>query len=423
MKGMFKDLPVVRTLTHMFAPRLSRIVSNGSTWAACAAAFLVCAFLGACSGGLNGVLGADDGPAAVTGAVPGSTIGQGAVKVALLLPLSASGQGGVAAQALRNAAELAYSEFNNPDMTILVKDSRGTAEGARAAAQAAIADGAELIIGPLFAAEVQAAGEVAKAAGKPVIAFSTDANVASRGIYLLSFMPETEVNRIVSFAVQQRRRSFAAFVPDTPYGHLAEAAFRTAAAAHNAQVGIVEAYPSETVRIREGARRVAALASGNDPQVDTIFLPDGGASVAAAAQALRAAGVNGAKVKLIGTGVWNDPQVLAQPALQGGWFAAPDVAGFNAFAQRYATRFGSQPTRIASLGYDAVSLAAALVRTQGSERFSEKVLTNASGFAGVDGVFRFLPNGTNERALAVLEIRNGAAVTVSPAPRELKPES
>ena len=148
-------------------------------------------------------------------------------------------------------------------------------------------------------------------------------------------------------------------------------------------------------------------------------MPDSGDSLIAVAQALHGAGVDPQKVRMLGTGVWNEARIFSQPGLQGGWFAAPDAAGFNAFAQRYRAKYGSDPTRIATLGYDAVSLAAALVRTQGAQRFSEPVLTNASGFAGADGVFRFNPNGTNERGLAVLEIRNGTAVPVSPAPRQL----
>jgi hypothetical protein len=117
--------------------------------------------------------------------------------------------------------------------------------------------------------------------------------------------------------------------------------------------------------------------------------------------------------------VWNEARVFGLPALQGGWFAAPDNRGFAAFAGRYRARFGSDPTRLATLSYDAVSLAAALARTQGSQRFSEAVLTSSSGFAGADGVFRFRPDGTNERALAVQEIRANGAVTVNAAPRAL----
>ena len=139
----------------------------------------------------------------------------------------------------------------------------------------------------------------------------------------------------------------------------------------------------------------------------------------AVSQALQGIGFDPERVKPLGTGIWNEPRVFALPALQGGWFAAPDARGFEAFAQRYRARFNTDPTRLATLSYDAVTLAAALSRTQGSRRFQEDVLTNPAGFAGADGVFRFNPDGTNSRGLAVQEIRNGSIAIVSASPRTL----
>jgi outer membrane PBP1 activator LpoA protein len=147
--------------------------------------------------------------------VGGSTIGTGSVRIALILPLSGPGQGSVAAQSMRNAAELALGEFQDPDLTLIVKDDRGTPEGARDAASQAIAEGAELIIGPLFASSVQAVASGARQSGVPVIAFSTDAGVASRGVYLLSFLPQEEVDRVVGYAVSRGKRSVAALIPQT----------------------------------------------------------------------------------------------------------------------------------------------------------------------------------------------------------------
>jgi branched-chain amino acid transport system substrate-binding protein len=346
----------------------------------------------------------------------GGTIGAGSVKVALLLPLTASGQGAVAAASLRNAADLAMSEFQNPDLTILVKDDKGTPDGAREATQQAVAEGAELIIGPLFAGTVQAASQVARQAGKPMIAFSSDASVASRGLYLLSFLAQAEVDRIVDYATTQGRHSFAALIPESTYGSVVEAQFREATARRGARVVALEHYaPGQA---QAAAQRIAPLISGPGAQADAIFLPDNADALPGVAEALTKAGLNPQRVKPLGTGIWNDPRILRIAALQGGWFAAPDSTGFNAFAGRYRGKFGSDPTRLATLSYDAVSLAAALVRTQGSQRFSETVLTNPSGFTGADGVFRFKSDGTNDRALAVLEIRNGAAA-ISPAPKAL----
>ena len=90
--------------------------------------------------------------------------------------------------------------------------------------------------------------------------------------------------------------------------------------------------------------------------------------------------------------------------MQGGLYAAPDPSGFRAFAGRYRTKYGAEPVRTATLAYDAVALVAALARTQGPQRFSPDVLTSPSGFAGIDGLFRFRPDGTNERGLAVMRV-------------------
>jgi len=408
-------------VTRFLARNLARPDATPSLWRRLKQAALVLAtgaLVASCSGGLSNMTGTDGaGTEPAAPSVPGTTIGTGNVKVALLLPLSAGGQAGAAAVSLRNAAELAMSEFSQPDIQILVKDDRGTADGARAAAQSAISEGAELILGPLFADAVRAAGQVARGAGRPVIAFSTDAGAAAPGVYLLSFMPESEVERVVAYAARQGQRSFAALIPNTAYGRVAQAAFQTAVARNGGRIVAMETFDRANAAAQ--AAKIAAVAGGASPQVNAVFIPDSGDSLIAVAQALQGAGVDPQKVRMLGTGVWNEARVFSQAGLQGGWFAAPETAGFNAFAQRYRAKYGSDPTRIATLGYDAVSLAAALVRTQGQQRFSEPVLTNASGFAGADGVFRFNPNGTNERGLAVLEIRNGTAASVSPAPRQL----
>jgi ABC-type branched-subunit amino acid transport system substrate-binding protein len=344
------------------------------------------------------------------------TIGTGSVRVALILPLTGSSQGAAAATSLRNAADMAMAEFQNPDLTILVKDDRGSPDGAREAAQQAFDEGAELVIGPLFSSSVQSAGQVARQAGRPVIAFSTDASVAANGVYLLSFLAQSEVDRIVDYAAAQGRRSLAALIPETIYGNVVEAQLRESAARRGIRVVALERYP--TGQPQAAVARIAPLITGA-AQADALFLPDSADGLAAVGQALAGIGFDPRRVKPLGTGVWNDPRVFAVKALQGGWFAAPDGSGFAGFAERYRARYGTDPTRVATLSYDAVSLAAALARTQGSQRFAEGVLTNPSGFAGADGVFRFRQDGTNERALAVQEVRGGGAVTVSPAPKNL----
>ncbi|GJD62518.1 penicillin-binding protein activator [Methylobacterium frigidaeris] len=375
--------------------------------------------LAACGGVDSPVVATRTAPVE-TPAVPagdGTTLGTGSVKVALILPLS--GPGASVGAALRNAADLALQESQSPDLRILVKDDRSTPDGAREAAAAALAEGAELVIGPLFSATVQSAAATVRPTGKPVIAFSTDASVAARGVYLLSFLPQTEVDRIIDETTAAGRRSFAALIPDTVYGNVVEAQFREAVARRGGRVVAIERYPAGNPAASVG--RLAPLISGPTPQADALFLPDTPEGLSAAAPALTRAGFSPARVKPVGTAVWNDPRVFALPAFQGGWFAAADPAGFTGFSQRYRARFGSDPVRVATLSYDAVSLAAALNRQYGSQRFADTTLTNPSGFAGIDGTFRFRPEGTSDRTLAVFEIRGGGTTIVSPAPRALGP--
>ena len=347
----------------------------------------------------------------------GTTIGNGPVRVALILPMTGAGQGAVVAQSMRNAAELALGEFQGSDLTVLVKDDAGTPEGAQAAAQQALMEGAELIIGPLYAGSVQAAGQVARQRGKAVIGFSTDASVASQGVYLLSFMVQEEVDRIVSFAASQGRRSVAALIPETQYGRVAAARLQQAAQQQGIRIAALEFYPPG--RPQDAVQRMAPVIGGAAPQADALFIPENGDGLPAIAQALQMAGFDPLRVKPLGTGLWDEPRVAALPVLQGGWFAAPDKRGFTAFAERYRARFNVDPIRLATLSYDAVTLAAALARMQGAQAFTDATLTTPAGFAGADGVFRFNPDGTNERALTVQEIRHGTAVAISGAPRTL----
>jgi branched-chain amino acid transport system substrate-binding protein len=342
-----------------------------------------------------------------------SNIGAGQVKVGLILPLSAGGNAGVAALSMRNAAEMALAEFNNPDLQLLVKDDGGSASGAQQAAQQALDEGAELILGPLFAHSVGPVGQLARAKGVPVIAFSTDANVAARGVYLLSFLPESDVDRIVGHAAGQGKKSFAAAVPDNAYGTVVEAAFKQTVARRGGRVVALERYPLDRAAMQGAVRNVAA--AGNT--ADAIFLPDGADSVPALVQTLNAGGVDPKRVQLLGSGLWDDPQIFSNAALEGAWYAAPDSTGFRNFSGRYRSRFGQDPVRTATLAYDAVALIAALTKTQGPQRFTERVLTNTSGFNGIDGLFRFRPDGTNQRGLAVLRVAPAGGQIISPAPK------
>jgi len=337
-------------------------------------------------------------------------VGTGQVKVGLVLPLSAAGNAGVAAQSMKNAAEMALAEFQNPNIQLLIKDDGGSPQGAGQVTQQALDEGAEIILGPLFALSVPATAQLTRSRGISVIAFSTDSSVAGRGVYLLSFLPESDVNRIVEYSASIGKKSFAALLPDNAYGNVVEAAFKQAVGRRGGRVVAFEKYGAD----RATAARTVAQALGS---ADALFIADDGDSVVGVADALTAAGANLKNIQLLGTGLWDNPRVFASPNLQGGLYAAPDPAGFRAFAGRYRAKYAGEPVRTATLAYDAVALVAALARTQGPQRFAPDVLTNVSGFAGIDGLFRFRPDGTNERGLAVMRVGSGGGVPVAGSPK------
>ncbi|MGA8931111.1 MAG: penicillin-binding protein activator [Pseudolabrys sp.] len=373
------------------------------------------AILAACSTQLGGGPPVAQRPGEA--ATANAAVGEGQVRVALILPFSGQGNASVAGQSMKNAAEMALAEFKSPNIQLLVKDDGGTVQGAQAAAQQAISEGAEIIIGPIFAQSVSGVAQIARASNIPVIAFSTDVSVAARGVYLLSFLPETDVRRIVDFSVSRGKRSFAALLPDNAYGTVVEGAFQQEVSRRGGRVLVLEKYTPDGNRINEAVRRVSQAAN----QVDTIFIPDSPDAVPQVVNALVANGVDLRRVQLLGSGLWEDSRISSTGAIEGAWYAAPGATGFSNFSSRYRARYGQDPVRPATLAYDAVALVAALVKTQGPQRFSETALTNPSGFAGIDGVFRFRPDGTNERGLAVLRVTPSGGQVLSPAPQSFQP--
>jgi hypothetical protein len=392
-------------------PESSGAKSSGATRRTAVGLILGAPLLGACAG-VQQSLSQFSSPSAAGPAGPPQeplAVGKGQVKVGLLLPLSASGNAGVAAQSMKNAAEMALAEFQNPNIQLLIKDDGGSPQGAQQGTQQALDEGAEIILGPLFALSVPATAQLTRARGVSVIAFSTDSSVAGRGVYLLSFLPESDVNRIIEYATSTGKRSYAALLPENAYGNVVEATFKQVVGRKGGRIVAFEKYGAD----RAGPARTVAQALGS---ADALFLADDGDSLVTVADALTAAGANLKNIQLLGTGLWDNPRVFASPALQGGLYAAPDPSGFRSFSGRYRAKYGADPVRTATLAYDAVALVAALARTQGPQRFSPEVLTNPSGFAGIDGLFRFRADGSNERGLAVMRVASSGGTPVAGSP-------
>ena len=345
-------------------------------------------------------------PPPVTAAPPPSTLPQDQARhrVAMLVPLT--GPNAAAGQSLANAAQMALLDTNAKNLRVTNYD---TGTGVAAAAARAVTDGNELILGPLLTGDIAAVAATARPAGVPVISFSNDATAAARDVYIMGSLPSQSVERTVRFAGSRGSRDFAALVPRGEYGQRASAAFMDAARAAGATVVGMEAYDRSNTSVASAARRLSDKGG-----FDAVMILDGGRISSLAAPLLAPPGAQ-SRPRILGTELWSgDAAVNATAALRGAWFAALPDARFRQFSASYKARFGGQPYRLATMGYDAVLLTLRIAREwPDGAAFPAQALTDRKGFLGLDGPFRFGRDGIVERAFEVREV--GAGV-VSPAP-------
>lgn len=351
------------------------------------------------------------------------------VKVALLVPLS--GKNADLGQAMLQSAQLALFDMEYDRIELVPQDTKGTTDGARAAAQMAIADGAKLILGPIFATEARAVAPIAQQANVNVISFSTDWTLAQGNVFVMGFLPHTQVERMVQYAGQQRLQRVGIIAPENEYANVVVSAWNVNAARNNmAPAHILRVKPgsadaSERIdAFTSGSARMAAAKAGQPlppAPYDAIFMPVGGSEAVSLADSLSYYELDPQTVRRLGTGLWDDANLATQKSLNGAWFAASDPALRKAFERRYFDSYGAAPPRLSTLAYDATSLAVVLAKTgfaeYGTPSFDRQAITNPNGFAGIDGIFRFRPDGMAERGLAILEFRNGSMNVVDPAPR------
>ena len=371
------------------------------------------------------------------------------VRVGLLLPLT--GRAASLGQDMLRAAQMALFDAGPNSVVLLPKDTGGTAGGAELAAQELLNEGAELLIGPLFSQAVRAVTPVAQAADVRVLAFSNVTSVAAQGTYLLGFRPEEQVERVVQYAIEQGVESFAGLAPDDAYGETAMRALERAVVEQGAVMGEVHYYPSSledpssVVRdVADYKERQAALESerrfleamGEDDEVaqavlkqiesldtfgeppfDAIMIADGGDRLRSVASLLTFYDVDPLDVQFLGTIRWqDDARVLAEDALEGGWFAASSPGAFSTFEDRFNATFDKKPEQLASLAYDATALAVIVQRDLEDRRFEPVSLADREGFAGATGLFRLQPDGLVQHGLAVLEVANNTIREIDPTP-------
>jgi ABC-type branched-subunit amino acid transport system substrate-binding protein len=345
------------------------------------------------------------------GVTPPFMRGREIVRVGLLLPFSLRPQD---AAALYNAAELALFDHGNQNTLLIPRDAGANEASANAAARALVNDGADIIIGPVLREGVLGASNAARGSNIPVIGFSSDRTVGGNGVYLLSFQLEDEIARIVSYAAAQNIRTIALLAPSNEYGRRVESALRAEAQLHGVTVVQTQLYARTDTEAAAAATALAASLRAAPPQ--GLLIAESGGPLRSIATALVRNGVSQQQTRFMGTSVWGG-EAQREPALAGGWYVSPDPTARTSFESRYASTFGEQPTRLASLGYDAVALAALLSRDNGPRGFARARIENGDGFAGSDGLFRFRANGAIERGLAIIEVRPNEVGVLDAAPR------
>ena len=329
-------------------------------------------------------------------------------RVALLLPVT--GPDGDVGQSIANATALALADTKATNIRMITYD---TSTGVAAAAKRAVADGNKVILGPLRGDDVVEAAAVARTAAVPIISFSNDVGVAGQNVFLLGHLPNQSIDRVVRYARSQGYNRIAGVVATNVYGQRAQSNLTSAVRNAGGTLVAIEESDGTTASADAAARRLAKLG-----QIDAVLIADSGRAGVTLAPALRRNGMRNAKI--LGTDLWNiDGSLAGNAAMYGGWFASVSDTLYTQYAAKYRARFGKAPLRLSSLGYDSVLLIARVARDwRPGTKFPVAQLTDPQGFIGVDGAFRFMPNGLTERMLEVQEIQSGKFVTISPAPAQ-----
>lgn len=355
----------------------------------------------------------------------------GNIRVALLAPLS--GQHAQVGQAIVNASQMALFDVADNEFSLTVKDTGAGGPAAAAAMQEALEEEVDLILGPLFADDVRAVSSAAASAGVPVLAFSNDRSLAQPGIYVMGLTPQAEVDRVFDHAARNGLRRVGLLMPQTAYGDAVRAALQEATQRYGGELVETVSYdprsPDFSEPVREFAQR-GGVSSGSGGMYDAVLVPAAGRELLSLAAQLAYHNVSPNHVQYLGTRLWEDHSISTEPALMGGWFAAPNRNSWQRFQERYASLYGSEPPRIASIAYDSTAMAAAIAQDFGQDTggmgdsdsvFTTDALQNSDGFAGVDGLFRLRPNGTVERGLAVYEVQRNNFVEREAAPSSFVP--
>ena len=327
-------------------------------------------------------------------------------KIALLVPLS--GQHRSLGKSLQRAAEMSLFDHAGDKINLATYDTRSSRDGAIAAAQRAIKEGAGIIVGPVFSSHAEAVAQIARSNRINVVSFSNNKNLSGSGVFVMGFSPEEQIRTIVKYAVTRGIRSIAVVQPRNAYGSVVENEVKSLQSTLGFDVEFVS-YNTNLNTLDHDLEPLKTL------KVDAIFIPEGGKSLSKIISMMLYREISLAGVQMLGTGQWDEVRALQNVTLQGAWIAVPDPSEKRSFNVKYTQAYGSAPDRIATLAYDSIAMLAVLKKHYGDKAFSFSALTHRTGFDGVDGVFKLRPDGVAERKLTISEVRSNGLMIMQRA--------
>ena len=352
--------------------------------------------------------------------VGGEPQAEAGVQVALLVPGgSGSSSDELVARNLENAARLAIADLNGPDIRLRVYNTGGSPALAANVARQAVNDGAKIILGPLFGEAANAAGVAVADRNVNVLAFSNNPTIAGGNVFILGATFGNTANRLIQYGSAQGLTRYHIVHAQDPGAIIGRDAITAAARSSGGEIVGTSSYGFSQAGITSASPQIASDVAASGAQA--VFLTaDAGADLSIIADSLPEAGLTPDSVRYVGLTRWDSAQVAALPGLQGGLFAMPDQGRNALFANRYAATYGQSPHPLAGLAYDGIAAIGALVESGGEDALTRSALTTPQGFQGTSGVFRFLSNGQNQRALAVATIRNNQVAIVDQAPTNFR---
>ncbi len=339
------------------------------------------------------------------------------IPVALLVPRGGTAADNLLATNLENAARLAIRDLDGVSINLRVYGTAGKAGTAATAASQAVAEGAKIILGPVYGEAANAAGVAVADSGVNVLSFSNNTTIAGGNVFVLGPTFDTAANRLVRYAKRSGKDKIVVLHANDIGGQLGRNAMQRAIAANGATLSGDVEYALSQEAVRAALPRVKATIESTG--ANALFLTANSATaLPLLADLLPSSGVTSASTQYVGLSRWDIPaQTLAIPGIQGGWFALPDPGASAAFAARYNAAYGERPLDIAGLAFDGVAAIGSLVKSKKGNALTGAALTQGAGFRGANGIFRLLKDGTNERGLAVATVRNNQVVLLEAAPQ------